>query len=81
VEGEYTAPAVSFGILFADAIALDSRSLGAFSPWGFMVGSEYFDKKTQLLLGFIPWLHVMASILLAALLSGIAIRAVQRQEF
>jgi hypothetical protein len=81
VEGEYTAPAVSFGILFADAIALDPRSFGAFSPWGFMVGSEYFDKKTQLLLGSIPWVHVMASILLAALLSGIAIRAVQKQEF
>lgn len=81
VEGEYTAPAVSFGILFVDAIVLDTRSFGAVSPWGFIVGSEYFDRKTQLLLGSIPWVHLMVSILLAALLSGIAIKAVQRQEF
>jgi ABC-2 type transport system permease protein len=81
VEGEYTAPAVCFGILFADAIALDARRFSGFSPWGFMLGSEYFDRRTQLLAGSIPWLHVMASVLFAVLLAGIAIRAVQRQEF
>jgi ABC-2 type transport system permease protein len=78
VEGEYTAPAVSFGILFADAIALDTS---AFSPWGFVVGSQYFDRKTQLLVGPIPWLRVLVCVLLAGLLSAVAIRAVQRREF
>ncbi len=81
VEGEYTAPAVSFGILFADVIALDDRRFSAFSPWGFMVGSEYFDRRTNLLVGPIPWLHVTASVLLAALMTAIAIRVIQRREF
>jgi len=80
VEGEYTAPAVSFGMLFVDATVLGASS-GTFSSWGFIMGWGYFDRKTQLLVGSIPWVHLMASILLAALLSGIAIKAIQRQEF
>jgi ABC-2 type transport system permease protein len=81
VEGEYTAPAISFGILFADAIAPGDRPFQAFSPWTFMVGSEYFDRKTNLLIGLIPWLHVTASVLLAALLTLIAIKVIQRRDF
>jgi ABC-2 type transport system permease protein len=81
VEGEYTAPAVSFGILFADVIALGDRPLRAFSAWNFMVGSEYFNRRTELLTGSIPWIHVTVNIVLATLLSAIAIRVTDRREF
>jgi ABC-2 type transport system permease protein len=81
VEGEYTAPAVSFGIFFADAIALDSKTFSAFSPWNFMLGTAYFDRSSQLLVGSIPWPHVLANVLLAILLTAISVRAIQRKEF
>jgi len=81
IEGEYTAPAVSFGILFADAIAFGNKTLSPVSPWNFMLGTEYFDRRSQLLLGPIPWLHVLANIGLATLLIAISVRAIQRKEF
>ncbi len=81
IEGEYTAPAVSFGILFADVIAFGNKTFKAYSPWNFMVGTEYFDRTSELLVGSIPWLHVLANVLVAALLTGISVRAIQRKEF
>jgi ABC-type transport system involved in multi-copper enzyme maturation permease subunit len=81
VEGEYTAPAVSFGIWFVDVVALGDRPLRAISPWSFMLGSEYLDKKTQLLSGPLPWLHVTANLLLAALLVAMANQFIRRREF
>src|SRR6185312_16486124 len=81
VEGEYTAPAVSFGILFADVIALGNKSFKAFSPWNFMAGGGYFYRKTQLLTGPLPWLHVLANLLVATLLMAISVRVIQRKDF
>jgi ABC-2 type transport system permease protein len=81
VEGEYTAPAVSFGVLFADVIALGNKRFGAYSPWSFMLGTDYLDPKSKMLVGPIPWLHVLTNLLLAALLTAISIRAIQKKEF
>jgi ABC-2 type transport system permease protein len=81
IEGEYTAPAVSFGILFVDVIASDNRLYRGYSPWNLMLGTAYFDRKSGLLVGSVPWSHMLANILLATLLTAISIRAIQRKDF
>jgi ABC-2 type transport system permease protein len=81
VEGEYTAPAVSFGILFADAIVLGDKPFRVLSPLTFLMGSEIFDRRTKLLTGPIPWIHVTVSILFAAVLTAMAIAVIRRREF
>jgi ABC-type transport system involved in multi-copper enzyme maturation permease subunit len=81
VEGEYTAPMVSYGILIALAVAIGRGFLRPYSPWEFIMGEEYIDIHTFLLVGPIPWLHLAVSILLAALLTAISVKAIQRREF
>jgi ABC-2 type transport system permease protein len=83
VEGEYTVPAVTFGVFFADAIGLGSKPLRMYSPWNFMLGTDYFffDRSTQSLIGSIPWVHMMANITLAVILTAVAIKVIQRKEF
>jgi len=81
VEGEYTAPAVCFGILFLDIVAFENGPLTSYSPWTFLVGTEYFDRASQQLAGPVPWVHFSANVLAAILLIAISIRAIQRTEF
>jgi ABC-2 type transport system permease protein len=81
VEGEYTAPVLSLGILFADAIAMSREPFRFVSPWRFMMGSEYVDPKEQMFNGPIPWMHAAASVLFAALLIAAAIAVIKRREF
>jgi hypothetical protein len=81
VEGEYTAPAVSFGILFVLVIAADKKDFRAYNPWNFMLGTEYLDPKSHLLVGPIPWAHLLVNLLLATLLTAAAIRSIQRRDF
>jgi ABC-2 type transport system permease protein len=81
IQGGYTAAAVSFGILFADAIVLGDGRFSAYSPWNLMLGIDYFDGKSHLFVGLIPWLHIALSLLTGAFLIAIAIRAIQRREF
>jgi ABC-2 type transport system permease protein len=81
IEGEYTAPAACFGAMFADVIAFGDKTFKAYSPWTFMVATEYFDRKTELLVGSIPWSHVLANVLVAALLIVFSVLAIQRKEF
>ncbi|HXE64501.1 MAG TPA: hypothetical protein VN519_13240 [Bryobacteraceae bacterium] len=80
VEGEYTAPAVAFGLLFADIAVLGQGRYQAYSIWKFMLGNEYLDRAPQPLTG-IPWPHVAANVLIAVLLLAASIRAIQRREF
>jgi hypothetical protein len=54
VAGEYTAPAVSLGILFIIAATLTDKTTRLFSPLSFMLGTERFDSKTNLLVGSFP---------------------------
>jgi hypothetical protein len=81
IEGEYTAPAVCFGLVFADIIAMGGGRFQAYSPWAFISGAEYFNRATGRLTGPIPWVHVIGNVLLAALLTAIAIRVVQKRDF
>ena len=81
VEGEYTAPALSFGIMFVGIVAFGEEPLRAISPWSFIVGADYFDKASAQLVGPLPWGHFAANVLVAFLLTAISIRAIQRTEF
>jgi ABC-2 type transport system permease protein len=81
VEGEYMAPIVSFGITLILSAVLADGPLRAYSPMQFITGAEYLDRHTGLLTPPIPWLHLAGSIVMSALLVGISVRMVHRQEF
>jgi ABC-2 type transport system permease protein len=81
VEGEYTAPLVSFGIVIAIATLLGAKALRVYSPLAFIVGSEYYDKHTGMLVGPIPWLHIAIYILFAAVLTAASVKVIERRQF
>jgi hypothetical protein len=81
VEGEYTAPALSLGIVLAVAIAMGDKPLRAYSPFNLIAGREYLDSQMATLVGPMPWLRLTVTILIAALLTAISIKAIQRREF
>lgn len=81
VEGEYTAPIVSFGAIIMLAYALSGDNFRPYSPWAFMLGSEYFRWRTAQMVGPVPWLHAGVFVAIAALLTIISIKVVQRRDF
>lgn len=81
VEGEYTAPVVTFGIAVGAYVALAEGSLKPYNPWRFIAGSEYLDNHTQMLVGPLPWMHGTVNILLASLFVAISVKAIQKREF
>jgi ABC-2 type transport system permease protein len=81
VEGEYTAPIVSLGAIVMIAYSLSGEKLHPYSPWAFMLGSEYFHWRTSQFVGPIPWLHAGVLVAIAALLTIISIKVVQRRDF
>ncbi|MGD1073718.1 MAG: ABC-2 transporter permease [Bryobacteraceae bacterium] len=81
VEGEYTAPVVSFGVVVGTAFVLGDPRIQAISPFRFMGGIDYFDRPSGLLVGPIPLAHAVAYILLAALLTAAAVKAIEAREF
>jgi ABC-2 type transport system permease protein len=82
VEGEYTSPVVSFGIVFAVLIELGDAKLQRFSPLVFMFGlDEHRDRHTHLLLGPIPWLQMAIWVSLALLLMWTAVKVIERRDF
>jgi ABC-type transport system involved in multi-copper enzyme maturation permease subunit len=80
VEGEYTAPLVSYGLAIGLAVAFND-TLRAYSPWRFLTGEEYFDRHTSLLTGPIPWMHLAVTVLIAAILMAAAVRVIEKREF
>jgi ABC-2 type transport system permease protein len=81
VEGEYTAPVVTFGAVLGISVVLSSSSLHVYSPMEFIAGAEFLDRHTRLLTGPIPWMRVAVSILISALLVAISAKAVQARDF
>jgi hypothetical protein len=81
VEGQYTAPVVSIGISVLLVNALKAERLNSYSPWTFMMGSEYFQRRTGLLSGQFPLLHAAAFCAVAVLLLCISIRLIQQRDF
>jgi hypothetical protein len=81
VEGEYTAPVVSFGVMLAMTIVMGDGVLRSSSPFGFINGVEFFDRYTGLLTGPIPWAHATTSVAVTAFLVALSVKVVQRREF
>jgi hypothetical protein len=80
VESEYTAPAVAFGIVFLAAILFDAW-LRRFNLWRLVTGDFYIDRHTYLLSGQFPWLSILVSLSVAALMLLATVRVIQSREF
>jgi ABC-2 type transport system permease protein len=81
VEGEYTAPMVSFGVVMMIGLQLGDRSLRAFDPVSFMMGQGYYDSRAGLLVGPVPWMQIAIYALLALCLMVASVKALQMREF
>ena len=79
VEGEYTAPAVAFGLVLISAIVFDAW-LRPFSLWRLVSGDYCIDRQTYLLSHF-PWRGTLASISAATLMLLASVRIIQSREF
>ena len=79
VEGEYTAPAVAFGLVLVTAIVFDAW-LRPFSLWRLVSGDLSIDRQTYLLSHF-PWRGTLASLSAAVSMLLVSVRIVQRREF
>jgi ABC-2 type transport system permease protein len=80
VEGEYTAPAVAFGLVFLTAILVDVW-LRRFNPWRLVTGDFYIDRNTYLLPRHFPWKGTVASLVVAASMLIASIRILREREF
>ena len=58
VEGEYTAPALAFGIVMLAAMLFDAW-LRQFNLWRLVTGDFSIDRSTYLLSGHLPWLGIL----------------------
>jgi ABC-type transport system involved in multi-copper enzyme maturation permease subunit len=83
IEGEYTAPAVAYGLVILSGIVF--ANVGWLRPfadlWRYMGGDNHFNKSTYLLSGPFPWLGALASLSVAALLLVASVGIIQRREF
>jgi ABC-2 type transport system permease protein len=80
VAGEYTAPALAFGIVLLGAMLFDSW-LRQFNLWRLVTGDLSIDRSTYLLPEHLPWLGIFASLSTAALMLVASTVVVQRREF
>ena len=81
LEGEYTAPLVAFGTLIVSAVALNDPPLRTYSPWYMLLGSNLIDRKSNMLIGAIPWPIIGSFAFFAAVLLFASVRLVSRREF
>jgi len=83
IEGEYTAPAVAFGIAILSAMVCGT--VNAIRPyadlWRFMGGDNHFSEGVSLLRGPFPWLGAFAALSVAALLLLASVAVIQKREF
>jgi ABC-2 type transport system permease protein len=80
VAGEYTAPALAFGVVLLGAIVFDSW-LQQFNVWRLVTGDFSIDRSTYLLSGHLPWAGIVASLSVAVLMLAASIIVVQKREF
>ncbi|HEX4276947.1 MAG TPA: hypothetical protein VHZ74_16435 [Bryobacteraceae bacterium] len=78
VEGAYTAPTISAGIVLVCGSA--PRSLAFVNPLDFMNGHDYMGPG-NMLIGPIPWGHAAAYVSIAALLIVASVKIVERRDF
>jgi ABC-2 type transport system permease protein len=80
VAGEYTAPALAFGLVLLGAIVFDSW-LRQFNVWRLVTGDFSIDKSTYLLSAHLPWTGIFASLSVAMLMVAASIIVIQKREF
>jgi ABC-2 type transport system permease protein len=80
VEGEYTAPAISFGVVLLTAIAFDAW-LRPFSLWRLIAGDLSIDRHTYLLPPAFPWRGVSASLAASLLMFLLAFHRIRKRDF
>jgi ABC-2 type transport system permease protein len=80
VAGEYTAPAVAFGLVLLSAIIFDAW-LRPFNVWRLVTGDFYVDRNTYLLSAHPPWLSLLSSLLVAASMFLSSVKVIQTREF
>jgi ABC-2 type transport system permease protein len=80
VSGEYTAPALAFGIVLLAAMLFDAW-LRQFNVWRLVTGDFSIDRSTYLLSEHLPWLGIFSSLSTAALMLLTSTIVVQRREF
>jgi ABC-2 type transport system permease protein len=80
VSGEYTAPALAFGIVLLAAMLFDAW-LRQFNLWRLVTGDFSIDRSTYLLSEHFPWLGVLSSSFVAVLMLLASTIVVQRREF
>ena len=83
IEGEYTAPAVAYGLVIGSGVTLsNSDSLRPYADiWRFMGGDNQLNKSTFLLSGPFPWMGVLASLSVATMLLLASVVVIRNREF
>lgn len=83
IEGEYTAPAVAYGLVIGSGVTLSNwDSLRPYADiWRFMGGDNHFNKSTSLLSGPLPWIGVLASLSVATMLLLASVVVIRNREF
>ena len=79
VEGEYTAPIVSFGVMMLLAVGLNGYH--EYDPWEFITGSAYWDRHAGHLMGPVPWTLVCGYLALAGIMTWTSIAVMRKREF
>jgi ABC-2 type transport system permease protein len=80
VSGEYTAPALAFGIVLLAAMLFDAW-LRQFNLWRLVTGDFSIDRSTYLLSEHLPWMGILSSLSVAVLMLLASTLAVQRRDF
>jgi ABC-2 type transport system permease protein len=82
VEGEYTAVALIFGLVFCAVYLTEHVDwLRALDLYPVMSGTRYIDRKTSLFRGPMPWRGILASLSAAALMLLAAVGITRRRDF
>lgn len=80
VAGEYTAPALALGVVLLSAIVFDAW-LRSFNLWRLVTGDLSIDRSTFLLSRHLPFLGILASLSVSALLVLASISVIQKRDF
>jgi ABC-2 type transport system permease protein len=78
VEGQYTAPIVSFGVVLACFNA--PRLFKLLNPLDFISGNDYLGASLRLV-GPIPWARLAANLVAAAILIVLSVKIIQARDF
>ena len=82
IEGEYTAPVVTFGIILIIQVIANAVSwLKPLNFWRLEGGFNYIDTQTLLIVRPFPWSEILLSLLFLLLTLAVSIKAIERREF